>query len=408
MQTILAIIFWTAAGALVYAQFVYPLLVAAFAPRAVAPAAHSRDELPSVQAQTRAQAPGAAVPPGQIPQVKSPGTVEPPLVSLIVAAYAEADVIAAKVANALALDYPRDRLQIIVACDGSPDDTATLSREAGADLVLELPRGGKMRSQNEAVAEAKGEILAFSDANTIWEPDALRRLVNVLKDPSVGYVCGRVNFVNEGGTNQEGVYWRYEMWLRERESRLKSVTAGNGAIYAVRAATYRRIAPRLGHDLTLPFSTVKIGGRALYEPAARASESMVPSLEGEFRRKRRMMTFTWPILLGEGMLSPRGYGLVYGWMIFSHRVLRYSAPLLHLAALLTSAVLTVTGQTLYAVLFAAQVALLLAALLARVVPLKPLLVARYYVLTTLSIGLGLWDHLRHGTPAGWTPPEGTR
>jgi cellulose synthase/poly-beta-1,6-N-acetylglucosamine synthase-like glycosyltransferase len=387
MQTILAIIFWTAAGALVYAQFVYPLLVAAFAPRAAGASAASTGDATNVHARSRA---------------------EPPLVSLIVAAYAEAGVIAAKVANALALDYPRDRLQIIVACDGSPDDTAKLAREAGADLVLELPRGGKMRSQNEAVAVAKGEVLAFSDANTMWEPDALRRLVEVLQDPSVGYVCGRVTFVNEGGTNQEGVYWRYEMWLRERESRLKSVTAGNGAIYAVRATTYKRIAPRLGHDLTLPFNTVKLGQRALYEPTARASESMVPSIEGEFRRKRRMMTFTWPIVLGEGMLSPRGYGLTYGWMIFSHRMLRYSAPLLHLAALLASAALAAAGESLYTALLAAQAALLLAALLARFVPFKPLLVVRYYVLTTLSIGLGLWDHLRHGTPAGWTPPEGTR
>ncbi|MBI4897766.1 MAG: glycosyltransferase family 2 protein [Actinobacteria bacterium] len=388
MQTVLAIIFWASAGALVYAQFIYPLLVAAFAPRAVTAASSHRDEPEAIS--------------------EPPHATEAPSVSLIVAAYAEAGVIAAKVANALALDYPRDKLQIIIACDGSPDDTARLAREAGADLVLELPRGGKMRSQNEAVAEARGELLAFSDANTMWEPDALRRLVTVLQDQSVGYVCGRVTFINEGGTNQEGVYWRYEMWLRERESRLRSVTAGNGAIYAVRASTYKRIAPRWGHDLTLPFSNVKLGRRALYEPSARASETMVPSIEGEFRRKRRMMAFTWPIVFGEGMLSPRGYGLTYSWMIFSHRVLRYSAPMLHLVALLSSLALAIGGSTLYAVLLAAQAALLLAALLARAVPLKPLLVARYYVLTTLSIGLGLWDHLRHGTPAGWTPPEGTR
>ncbi|MBK5231345.1 MAG: glycosyltransferase, partial [Thermoleophilia bacterium] len=335
-----------------------------------------------------------------------------PSVSLIVAAYAEAGVIAAKVANALALDYPRERLQIIIACDGSPDDTARLARDAGADVVRELPRGGKMHAQNQAVAEAKGELLAFSDANTMWRPDALRKLVAVLADPSVGYVCGQVTFLQRsdndaddgGGTNQEGLYWRYEMWLRERESRLASITAGNGAIYATRSDTYKRIAPRLGHDLTLPFSTVKLGQRARYEPAAQATETMVPSIEGEFKRKRRMMTFAWPIILRGGMLSPRGYEPVYAWMIFSHRLLRYAAPLLHLAVLLASGALALSGSTLYTVLFGAQIAVFAAALLAGPLPLKPLLIARYYVLTTLSIGLGLWDHLRHGTPAGWTPP----
>lgn len=383
MQTALAIIFWLSAGALVYGQVGYPLVVAALAPRG-----HSRAPQPQQQ---------------------------PPIVSLIVAAYAEESVIEAKVANALALDYPRDRLQVIVACDGSPDDTAARARAAGADLVLELPRGGKMRAQNEAVAEARGEVLAFSDANTMWQPDALRRLVAVLSDDTVGYVCGQVTFIREDddagrATNQEGLYWRYEMWLRERESRLRSVTAGNGAIYAVRASTYKRIAPRRGHDLLLPFSTVKQGQRALYEPSARATETMVPSIEGEFRRKRRMMTFAWPIVLREGMLSPGGYDPAYFWMIISHRALRYGAPLLHLAALAASVALAFAfgGSLLYVLLFGGQLAVLSAAALARPLPLRPLLVARYYVLTTLSIGLGLWDHLRHGTPAGWSPPEGTR
>lgn len=379
MTTLLAIVFWVCVGALFYGQFLYPLIVAALAPR---------------------RRPAQPLPDDALPSV-----------SLIVAAHAEADVIAAKVANALALDYPRDRLQVIVACDGSPDETARLAREAGADLVLELPRGGKMRAQNEAVAVARGEIYAFSDANTMWDSDALRRLIDVLAADDVGYVCGRVTFVRDSGagaTNQEGLYWRYELWLRERESRLKSITAGNGAIYAVRAATYKRIAPRLGHDLSLPFSTVKLGERALYEPAARASEAMVPSVEGEFRRKRRMMTFAWPIVLRGGMLSPRGYDPVYAWMIFSHRLLRYAAPLLHALALAASLVLALAGSTLYAVLLVAQVAVLVAAALAAVVPVRPLLVARYYVLTTLSIGLGLWDYLRRGVPAGWSPPEGTR
>lgn len=378
MRTALEIAFWAAAGLLIYSQFVYPLLVALFA-RAPRPLEIADDqELPSV--------------------------------TLVIAAYKEATVIADKVANALALDYPRDLLQIIVACDGSPDDTPALARAAGADLVLDLPHRGKMAAQNAAVEKATGHVLAFSDANSFWKPDALRRLMAAGNHEGIDYVCGNVNFVNDNGTNQEGLYWRYEMWLRARESSLKSVTAGNGAIYAVGANSYRAIAPTTGHDLTLPFETVKHGGRAIYEPSARATETMVPSVEGEFKRKRRMMSFAWPIILGGGMLSPRGYGITYAWMIFSHRFLRYAAPLLHLIALIASAILAF-DSTLYLVLFGLQVALLAAALIAAAIHFKPLLIARYYVLTTASVALGLIDYLRSRDTLldeGWAPPEGTR
>ncbi len=115
--------------------------------------------------------------------------------------------------NALSLDYPRERLEVIVASDGSADRTAELAREAGADLVLDLPHAGKVRTQDQAVERASGAIVAFSDANTTLEPEALRRLVEPFADPQVGYVCGQVNF--EGtDANQEGAYWRYEMAIR--------------------------------------------------------------------------------------------------------------------------------------------------------------------------------------------------
>src|SRR4051795_933817 len=257
-----------------------------------------------------------------------------PRASLIVAAYAEEAVIAGKVADALALDWPRDRLEVIVAVDGGADPdadaTAELARRAGADRVLELPRGGKVRAQDAAVRVATGDLLAFSDANARWAPDALRRLADAFADPAVGYACGQVSFVNEGGTNQEGLYWRYELWLRGHESALASVTAGNGAIYAVRPDAYIEVDPVMGHDLSLPFNLVKRGWRAVEVPA-RATEKMVPSIEGEWRRKRRMMSHTWPILVRGGLLDPRGYGPLYGGMVFSHRVLRYASPFLHVA-----------------------------------------------------------------------------
>lgn len=378
-MVVVAIVFWVCAGLIVYAQLGYGLLLALLARVRRAPVtaggAEARGELPSVSA--------------------------------IVAAYQEEAVIAGKVANLRALDYPADRIELIVACDGSPDATAQRAREAGADVVLELPRGGKIRAQDAAVRRARGEIVAFSDANAFWEPDALRRLVAPFADPKVGYVCGQVRFVNDGGTNQEGLYWRYEMALRGLESRLASVTGGNGAIYATRRASYIEVDPIMGHDLSFPFNMVKRGWRALYAADARASEKMVPSIEGEFARKRRMMSHGWPIVLRGGLLSPKGYGPLYALMILSHRVLRYATPFLHAIALGTSLALLGQGWV-YVAAVAVQAALLLAAALAPVLPWRPFLVARYYVLTTAALAAGLWDSLRHETQAGWEPAEGTR
>jgi glycosyltransferase involved in cell wall biosynthesis len=337
-----------------------------------------------------------------------------PTVSLIVAAYAEEDVIAAKVADALALDYPRDRLQVIVACDGSPDATPQRARDAGADLVLELPRGGKIRAQDAAVARSQADVVAFSDANARWEPDALRRLVAPFADPEVAYVCGQVSFVNPdgaAGTNQEGLYWRYEMWLRAAESERWSVTAGNGAIYATRRADYRVVDPVMGHDLMFPFTLVRAGRRAVYAPQARASEKMVPSIEGEWQRKRRMMSHAWAIILRGGLLDPRGFPPPYLLMLLGHRWLRYGGPFLHLAALAASARLSGPGRAtrrpVYRLALLAQLALVAAAAAGSRAG-RPGLVARYYTLTTASIAAGLHDHLRHGTTAGWDAPEGTR
>ena len=374
------VLFWLCVVLLVYAQLGYPLVLAV-----LGRLRHARAAAPA-----------------------PPAPAEPPTVSLIVAAYDEEAVIARKVGNALALDYPRDRLEVVVASDGSSDATVQEARRAGADRVLELARGGKIRAQDAAVAQARGDIVAFSDANSTWEPGALRTLVGAFADSTVGYACGQVRFVSDGpGSNQEGLYWRYEMALRALESRLGSITAGNGAIYATRRESYIEVDPIMGHDLSFPFNMVKRGWRAVYVPQARATEKMVPTIEGEFARKRRMMSHTWPIVLRGGLLSPRGYPPLYALMIASHRVLRYAAPFLHAGALVASAVLFTTSAV-YAVAFIVQIALLAAALLAGVAPLRPLLVARYYVLTTASVAAGLWDWLRHGTPAGWEPAEGTR
>ncbi len=332
---------------------------------------------------------------------------EPPRVSLIVAAYDEEEVIAAKVANARALDYPRERLELIVASDGSSDATAERARAAGADLVLELPRGGKVAAQNAAAERASGELLAFSDANSLWAPDALLHLVEPFADPTVGYACGQVRFLDPGGGNLEGAYWRYEMAVREMESGLAGVTAGNGAIYAVRRDTYIPLPPSGSHDLSFPFLLAKRGRRSLYVPWARAEEKMTPTLEGELARKRRMMVGLWDIVAGEGMYAPRGYSPLYAFEVVSHRLLRYATPFLHVVAFAANLALLGRGWV-YVGTLALQLAVLAAALLGRWLPVAPLRSARYYAMTTASIAAGLWDRLRRGAPGTWEKSEGTR
>jgi cellulose synthase/poly-beta-1,6-N-acetylglucosamine synthase-like glycosyltransferase len=332
---------------------------------------------------------------------------EPPSVSLIVAAHDEEAVIERKVRNVLALDYPRERLELIVASDGSTDRTVERARSAGADLVLDLGRGGKLAAQNAGAGRARGELIAFSDANAFWEPSALRRLVAPFADPRVGYVCGQVRFSADGGSNEEGAYWRYEMAVRELESRLGGVTAGNGAIYATRRDAYIVLDPSRSHDLSFPFELTKRGWRALYAPGALAEERMVPTIEGEFSRKRRMMSGLWDIVLGDGMLSPRGYGALYAFEIYSHRVLRYASPLLHLVALATNVALVGQG-VVYRVTLAIQAAFLICAALGPFVPARPFRLAYYYFTVTASIALGLWDRIRGRVPRAWEQAEGTR
>jgi cellulose synthase/poly-beta-1,6-N-acetylglucosamine synthase-like glycosyltransferase len=374
----LEVVFWAAVGLILYAHLGYPLLLRALV-------ALFGEDVPAAE-------PGSDL----------------PAVSLIIAAHDEEEVIERKVANARSLDYPVDRLQIMVASDGSTDRTAELARSAGADLVLELPRGGKVAALNAAVGSATGAILAFSDANSYWRPDALRRLVARFADERVGYACGRVRFEGGEGGNQEGLYWRYEMAVRSMETRLGGITAGNGGIYAVRREAYIELDPSRGQDIGFPFELTKRGWRAVYEPAAVAEEKMAPTVEGEFRRKRRMMWGLWDVMLRWGMLDPRGYGPAYALEIYSHRLLRYLTPWLHLIALGTNIPL-VSHAWVYVVTLALQVALLLGALLGRFIPALPLRIAYYYVTVTASIAAGLWDRLRAGSvPIGWEKVEGTR
>ena len=363
----LKLLFWLSLAALVWTHLAYPLVAALWARVASRPVRRG-DVLPSV--------------------------------TVIVAAYNEETVIERRLENLLALDYPVDKLELVVASDASSDRTHELVRrfsDRGVRLIV-CERGGKVAAQNQAVRQTESQIVAFSDANATWAPDALRELVADFADPDVAYVCGRLVLQDAEGGNREGLYWRYELWLRQSESHLHSVTGGNGSIYAVRREDYVEVDPRFGHDLAFPYLLVQHGRRAVYEPLAHAFEKPTPTNETEYRRKVRMFEHCWLITLRGSMLRrlpPR-----YRVAVVSHRLLRYASGLLHLVLLLASLALVRDGLVYQAVV-AAQL-LLLAAAAAGVG------IARYYVLVTLATLVSLRNCVERGVPATWNAPEGTR
>jgi len=360
----LTILFWASLGALIWTHAVYPLVAAALA-----------------RVRTRPVRAGDAL----------------PAVTVIVAAYNEEAVIERRVENLRALDYPAELLEIVVTSDASTDATEALAARAGARVVRN-PRGGKVAAQDNAVRETSGDVVAFTDANSTWAPDALRRLVRGFADPDVAYVCGRLDVQADGERNKEGLYWRYELGVRAAESRIDSITGGNGSIYAVRRSDYVEVDPRFGHDLSLPYLMVQHGRRAVYEPDAHAFEKATPSTEDEYRRKVRMFEHCWAIVLEGKML--RRLRPLYLLEVISHRHLRYASGLLHLVLLGTSIALLGHG-TVYAVVLGLQLGVLAAALFG-------VGVARYYVLVSWATVVALWNYLRRGVAATWDVAEGTR
>ncbi len=370
-------VFWVAGGALAWTHVGYPLAAAALA--RVRPRPVRREDVT-------------------------------PEVTVVVAAHDEEDVIGRRVENLLELDYPAERLSVVVASDGSTDGTdAAVEAVAGRDSrvrLLRCARGGKVAAQDEAVGQTGGEIVAFSDANSLWSPDALRVLLRSFADPGVAYVCGQVRLVGDDGTSREGVYWRYEMWLRENESRLAGITGGNGAIYAVRRADYVDGDPRFGHDLGFPYLMVQRGRRAVYDPGAIAVEKAPSDSEDEYGRKVRMLAQCWLHLLTGRMLRPAEP--LYLAQLVSHRVLRYSSGLLHLG-LLGANVALARDHRAYRAPLAAQIAFLSLAAAGRLrLPLPGSALAWYYVVVTSATVSGLARLLREGVPTVWDKAAGTR
>ena len=371
MVLLLAIVFWACAALLVWTHALYPLAA-------------------GVLARARRR------------PVRQGGSQ--PRVTIVIAAHNEETVIERRLQNLLDLDYPAELVHLVVASDASTDRTDELvdafaRREPRVEL-LRAPRGGKVAAQNLAVAQTDAEIVAFSDANALWAPAALRKLVRNFADEDVAYVCGRLRIEDSDGRNKEGTYWRYELQLRASESALGSVTGGNGSIYAVRRADYVDVDPRFGHDLAFPYLMAQHRRRAVYEPEAVAMEKATPTNEDEYRRKVRMFEHCW-LIVGRGKMLRRqrpGYLLA----LLSHRHLRYASGLLHLLLLASNvALLALGGGWIYRLALGAQLGLLAAAL-------AGVGIARYYVLVTWATVVALWRALVHGVPPVWEKPEGTR
>jgi len=333
-----------------------------------------------------------------------------PSVALVVCAHDEEAVIARRLENLLELEYPPGLLELVVASDGSGDRTNEIvrgfeGREPRVRLI-ECPREGKVAAQHRAVRESASEVVAFTDANTLWKPDALKMLVRNLADPEVGYVCGQLRLEGGEGANLEGLYWRYEMWVRTQESACSSITAGNGAVYAVRRSAYVEDDPKYGHDFGFPYLMEQQGLRAVYEPAALALEPPASEPEDEYGRKVRTIARSWGHILSGRMF--RATRPLYLAELLSHRLLRYSTGLLQLGLLLSNLALLSRGRG-YRRFFLFQLSgLALAGAGKARLPLPGARLAYYYYLVTRATVAGLVRYLRTGTPQTWDKAKGTR
>lgn len=294
-----------------------------------------------------------------------PPQAEPPAVTLIIPAYNEATAIRGKLENVLALDYPRDRLEVLVVSDGSTDGTdeiVTAFADRGITLIRQQPRAGKTATENLAAARARGEVLVFSDATTIYRPDAVRMLVRHFADPQVGCVGGEERFVQDASnplSARMGLFWRFERFLRRHESAAGTLIGVSGCIFAVRRTLYEPLDRNWCEDLMVPLRVVGAGGRVVYEPEAVGYEEAPPGMRAEFARKARVVAIGMATLAAMShLLNP----LRHGWVsiqLLSHKVVRWLSPLA--LAVLFAASAALAGESFYRVLFFAQTLLYAAA-----------------------------------------------
>jgi cellulose synthase/poly-beta-1,6-N-acetylglucosamine synthase-like glycosyltransferase len=335
---------------------------------------------------------------------------ELPRVSLLIAAYNEEAVLREKLENSLALDYPRELLEIVVASDGSDDGTNEIAREfAERGVVLHevRPRGGKTRALNTVAPLVRGDIIVLSDANTMYRPDAVKKLIRHFADPRVGGVSGDVRIVESAAAyaQSEGLYYRYERFIQEQESRLGAIVGADGAMYAIRRETFRPVPPEVVvDDFVISMTVARLGYQLLYDREAIAIEQGTLSSAEEFRRKIRVVAGGIQALkLGVGL--PRWSQPTLLWCYVSHKLLRWLVPAF-LCSLLFSSLVLAADSGAYALMFLAQVAFYSAAALhARSVHAgrSPSLtvVPYYFCLVNVAALRGLLRGLQGGQRAAW-------
>lgn len=344
-----------------------------------------------------------------------------PRLSLLIAAYNEAGHIEERVRNALAMDYPAGKLEILIASDGSTDDTADIVREFASRGVRVLDfktRRGKSSVLNEVIPDCTGEVVMLSDANTLTDPDAARKLAAWFADPAVGVVCGKLVLIDPvNGRNVDGVYWKYETFLKLCESRLGALLGSNGGIYAVRKSAFRPIpADTIVDDFVLPLlARQETGCKIVYDKGAVATEETPSSIASEFQRRARIGAGGFQAIgLLRGLTHPR-----HGWLAFAfvnHKLLRWASPFLLIFALLGNLLWIVLcmpyiGNVYHlpwaALSLALQVGFYVSSLMAGMLPARPkvfklLRLPAMFTSMNAALAVGFWRWLRGRQNSAWT------
>jgi len=288
-------------------------------------------------------------------------------VSMVIAAYNEEQVIAEKLENSLALDYPKEKLEIILVSDGSTDRTADIVRDyngRGIKLVELQDNVGKAYAQNEAVKQAGGEILLFTDAEIFLKRDAVHNFVRHFQGSNIGCVVGKVIYLNEGETSVskgEGLYWRYELFLREKESELGNLVMGSGSIMAIRKNLFKPLDTAVSEDFVLPMSIAIKGYKTIYDSHVSGSLKLyqLNSQDMFMTRVRTILLDTRSVFLCKSILNPFKYPL-YAWSLISHKILRWLVPYFLILILIANIFLIITP--FFKVIFILQIIFYLSAL----------------------------------------------
>lgn len=340
-----------------------------------------------------------------------PSERELPDLTLVISAYNEAAVIRQKLENSLQLDYPRERLSVAVISDASTDGTDAIVRSFAGDGVMlcrQEPRGGKSLGLTTFVPRFGSQILVFSDANSIYAPDALRKLARHFADPHIGYVVGHQRYTDGDSLSGdcESLYWRYETWLKKLESRCGSVVGGDGAIFAIRSELFTPLRHDDINDFVIPLRIVAGGYRGVFDPEAVCFERTAESFAGEFRRKIRIVSRSLrAVARVPAALNPLRVGQ-FAYQLLAHKVVRWFVPVWLAGTLASAAVLAGLGLPLYQLLLLVQLAfygLALLGLIPRLKRIRPVSVAYYFCLVNLAAGLGILATLTGRRFSTWTP-----